>query len=203
MTVSNSLENLTGDGVASSLTAYGSVEDVAQLQSIAVTAHGDYMFRIFLDWEGFLDIQTPSILRKADDSVDRGKAAALLWLRAGRPPGKRFPNKSSKSGGDRSAAKTISKSSPESSFIGGKRAKHWEQLESGHAKEEKYSQPSPPQKNNPTNTPIIINPNNAPNKNKANALIQNSFIKNSPYNTSIMKNPNHTPWWKIPTATLR
>ena len=39
--------------MASFLSAYGRVEDISQLQATAGTAHGDNVFRVWLDREGF------------------------------------------------------------------------------------------------------------------------------------------------------
>ena len=44
---------ITGEIVASFLSAYGWVENITQLRAAAGTTHGDYVFRVYLDREGF------------------------------------------------------------------------------------------------------------------------------------------------------
>ena len=39
--------------MASFLSAYGHVGDIAQLRAAAGAAHADYAFQVCLDWEGF------------------------------------------------------------------------------------------------------------------------------------------------------
>ena len=56
VTVCNVQANFTGDVVASLLSSYRKVEEVTQLHAAAGMAHGDYVFCICLNWEGFQSI---------------------------------------------------------------------------------------------------------------------------------------------------
>ena len=53
MTVCNVPATITGEIVASFLSAYDRIDDITKLWAAAGTAHGDYVFRVYLDRESF------------------------------------------------------------------------------------------------------------------------------------------------------
>ena len=64
---------LTGDFLAAFLSAYGSAEEVSQLPAATGTAHGDYVFRVCLNREGFQVIPDPIISRDRQMMVVEGR----------------------------------------------------------------------------------------------------------------------------------
>ena len=57
VTVCNVPIELNGDALAAYLGAYGRVEEVTRMRSTVVTTHGDYIFNVCLNNEGFQAIR--------------------------------------------------------------------------------------------------------------------------------------------------
>ena len=71
VTVCNVPTSISGEIAASFLSAYNRVEDITHLLAVARLAHGDYVFRVCLDREGFHEI--PDNDRLMMKVVERGR----------------------------------------------------------------------------------------------------------------------------------
>ena len=80
VTICNVPAFLTGEVLAAFLSSYGSVEEITLLRSAAGTAHGDYMFRMCLTWEGFQAISETIVSRERQMMVVVEGRRPRCWI---------------------------------------------------------------------------------------------------------------------------